>query len=94
LLHKFWQFTVKQQIQRMTCLDTLLATSRQIAADSTKHIGSLNGPKTTGYFLLGVWFKNSSVSKELKIHHDFGKNHDEFRLGPKNTHRRGVVDLE
>jgi hypothetical protein len=30
-----------------------------------------------------VWFKNSSVSKELRIHHDFGQNYDEFRLGPK-----------
>jgi hypothetical protein len=29
-----------------------------------------------------VWFKNSSVSQKLKIHHDFGKNHDEFCLEP------------
>jgi protein TonB len=31
---------------------------------------------------LPVWFKNSSVSQKLKIHHDFGKNHDEFCLEP------------
>jgi hypothetical protein len=30
--------------------------------------------------LTPVWFKNPSVSKKLKIHHVFGKNHDGFYL--------------
>jgi hypothetical protein len=42
----------------MTCLDALLATSRQIAADSTKDFGSLNGPKAAGYLLLNLCHAN------------------------------------